>query len=518
MLNLDLTLRTPGRVLMLERNTAQTLVDRAFEERQAPSGRSFLQRAFGAVARISRPHAQEDDDDGPTVDRSKLPTSQISWAGTVEWGDGYAIVEGVAVIDISGVLTPSGYYDWWSDCWYGGYDQIEAAIVAAREDDRIKAILLRVDSPGGLADGCFDLADTIRSGNGAAGGKPVWAYVRLSCSAAYALTSAADHIVAAAESYVGSIGVVITHYDVSGYYAEHGIKVEAIQSGSRKTDGAEWKPLSDDARKHFQAIVDQCARRFAATVSTGRGLTTDAIVALQAQFFLAAHDDPTQSGLALKLVDEIASERAAFMALQKSLASSTGGAPAGSGSQAASDATRAATTETDMALKDQITALRDKAAKGDAAAIAELKEMGVSLKADTPADDKGDDEDAEDKADGGADDDAEDKDDEDDKDDKDKEPKASATGTKAGFALLRHKEAKSRSALATRLAEKVSGGKLTFGEALEMLADAPKAKPLAESMAGRDHNPGRDAGEPSKGSAGLGAAVDRMNAKKTGTR
>jgi signal peptide peptidase SppA len=500
--SLDLVLRTTGSVLLLEPNHAQALVDRAFEERRPPQTGGLLSRALGAVARLGRPKAMEDgdDNDGPSVDRSKLALPSISWAGTVEYGDGYAIVEGVAIIDIEGVLTPDGYIDWWNWCWVGGYAQIGAAIRAARADERVEAIFLRVDSPGGYVDGCFDLADEIAAGNAKAGGKPVWVHARMSCSAAYALSAAADRIVAAAEADVGSIGVLVLHVDVSGLYAEHGIKIEAIQSAPRKTDGAEWKALSDDARSHLQGVVDQIARRFSATVTAGRGISTEAIAALQARWFLAQHDDATQSGLALKLVDEIASEQAAFAALTTSLSS---GAPSPT----------LATTETEMGLKEQIAALRDKAAKGDAAALAELKAMGVALKADTST--EGDPEDEEDKQDGGADEDTENEGDEDKT-----EPKPAATGTKAAFALLGAKEAKvaGRSDLARELAAKVADKKLTYGEAKKMLASAPKGSRLADAMAGRDHNPGTDVGDPSKPAAGLSAAVDRLNAKKTGTR
>lgn len=309
MLDLDLTMRTPGRVLMLERRHAQALVDRAFEERRGAQGGNLLTRALGAVARLHRPQADADID---AADRTRLALPQIAWAGSVEWGEGYAIVDGVAVIDITGVMTPDGYYDWWDDCWVGGYAQIASAVATARADERVRALFLRVNSPGGLVDGCFDLAEQIAAGNGAAGGKPVWVHARMACSAAYALAASADRIVASAESDVGSIGVLVLHADVSAWYAEHGLKIEAIQSGARKTDGAEWKPLSADARAHLQGVVDQIARRFFATVSAGRGLSVEAIAALEAQWFLAAHDDPAMSGLALGLVDAIAPEAAAF--------------------------------------------------------------------------------------------------------------------------------------------------------------------------------------------------------------
>ncbi|MBI4921864.1 MAG: S49 family peptidase [Devosia nanyangense] len=505
--NLDLALRTPGQVLLLERGHAQALVDRGLEEHPPRQSRSLLSRAIGAVARLGRPVAMEDDE-GPAIDRSKLAMPEIIWAGTVEYGDGYAIVEGIAIVDVEGVLTPDGYIDWWSWCWVGGYAQIGAAIRAARADDRVHAVFMRVDSPGGYVDGCFDLAEEIAADNGKAGGKPVWVYARMSCSAAYALSASADRIVAAAEADVGSIGVLILHVDVSGLYAEHGIKIEAIESLPRKTDGAEWKPLSEDARAHLKGAVDQIARRFAGVVTAGRDLSADDIAALQARWFLAQHDDPAQSGLALKLVDEIASERAAFAALQSSLSNQTEtGAPAATGEDAATAARAGGKKETDMSLKEQIEALRTKAAKGDKAAIAELKAMGVPVKADTSTTEEDDPEVDEEQA-ATEEEPAEEEDGEDET-----EPKPAATGTKAGFALLKAPEAKGRTALANELAAKVASKKLTYGEAKKMLAAAPKGSRLGDAMAGRDHNPGADGADAGKPAAGLGTAVDRMLAR-----
>lgn len=499
MIDLDLALRTPGRILLLKRGDAQALLDRAIEGRNVRNSDGWLSRLMGSARKAERA-----DDDAGKGEALAMPV--VRWASAVEYCDGYALVDGVAVIDVSGVLTPEGYFDWWTETWVAGYAQIADAVAAARLDGRVKAIFLRINSPGGLVDGCFDLADAIRAENGAAGGKPVWAYAKMACSAAYALPSGCDRIWAAAESDVGSIGVVITHVDSSAMLGEWGLKVEAIESAPHKTDGAGWKPLTDEARAHLQAVVDQVAKRFVAVVSTGRGLGEDAIRAQEARWYLAQHDDPAMSGLALGLVDEIGSERAAFAALVKSLSEPSGsGAPAETGDVAADAARADATMETEMSLKDQIEALRKKAVAGDAAAIAELKAMGVPLKAEG---DGGDDDDKDDDDKAGKD---SAKDDDDKDDDDDDEPKASATGTKAGFALMRNKAAKGREALATRLATKVADKKLTFGEAVAMLGDAPKASALGAAMEGRDRNIGGDGG---KAATGLGGAVDRLNAKR----
>ncbi len=479
MTDLDLALRTPGRILLLKRGEAQALLDRALEGRQARSG-NWLTNLIGG-----RKAAREDGEAGAET----LAMPIIRWASAIEYCDGYALVDGVAVIDISGVMTPEGYYDWWAEAWVPGYAQIGEAVAAARLDGRVRAIFLRINSPGGLVDGCFDLADAIRAENGASGGKPIWAYAKVACSAAYALPSGCDRIWAAAESDVGSIGVVITHVDSSAMLAEWGLKVEAIESAPHKTDGASWKPLTEDARAHLQAVVDQVAKRFVSVVSQGRGMAEDAIRAQEARWYLAQHDDPNLSGLALGLVDEIGSERAAFAALLASLTDIP-----------------EPTMEIEMALKDQVAALRAKASAGDAGATAELKALGIPVSAEK-ADDEGDGDDTEANSD--------DADDEEDDED-DGEPKASATGTKAGFALVGSKAAKGREALAAKLGEKVATGGMTYGDAMGMLGAAPKASSLSAAMAGRDRNIGGSDANAEKAGSGLLAAIDRRTAKHGG--
>ncbi|HEV7278400.1 MAG TPA: S49 family peptidase [Devosiaceae bacterium] len=508
MTDLDLALRTPGGIVLLEPRRCSALVERSLTS-QRPGG-----LVSGALGMLGLGRGRAERSEQPET----LAMAPIRWASDVDYGDGYSIVDGIAVIDIEGVLAPDGYYDWWDDVWVGGYTQIGAAYAAALEDDRVRGIFARLNSPGGLVDGCFDLCDELRAGNGANGGKPFWVHARMACSAAYAIASCADRILAPAEGDVGSIGVVIVHTDISGWLAETGIKVEAIQSAPGKTDGAMWKPLSEEARAHLQGVVDQVARRFTGAVEAGRGLSAEQIVALEARWFLAEHDDAARSGLALGLVDEIATERAAFAAFAESLSETTGsGAPAATGTTAAKPAARASQQkETEMSLEDQIAALRAKASRGNKAALAQLKALGVrvSAKAEDDDDDAAAEEDKEE---------AKAEDDDDDAaaegdDDDDDEPAAKATGSRAGFKLLGAKQAKGREDLARKLAEKVSAKKLTYGEAKSMLAAAPRKSRLGDAMQGRDRNPGSDTGGGSKASAGLGAAVDRLNAKRAGGR
>ena len=514
MTDLDLALRTPANIVLLEPGRASALLERGLTMHRPGHG-GLLERGLGLVGLGSRRADREEE--RPAT----LAMPEIRWSSEVEQGEGYCIIDGVAVFDVSGVMTPEGYFDWWDWEWVGGYAQIGAAYAAAQDDDRVRGIFGRFNTPGGLVDGCFDLVDDIRARNGANGGKPFWAHARMACSAGYALISAADRVFASAESDVGSIGVVVTLTDITGWLAEVGIKVEAIQSGARKTDGASWKPLSDEARAHLQGVVDQIARRFVASVETGRPMTAEQITATEAAWFLAQHDDPAMSGLALGLVDEIATERAAFAAFVQSLSDQSGsGAPAGAGTNAAKPAARTTQKEeTEMSLAEQIAALRAKAARGDKSALRELKAMGISVKAEADeAEEEAEGDKPDEEAEGeGEDNGAEgDESEEEAEGEDDKEPDVKATGTKAGFALVGSKQAKGREALAAKLGTKVAAGKLTYGEARGMLASAPRQGRLGAAMADRDHNPGQDRPGAGKAGAGLAAAVDRFNAKKAG--
>lgn len=250
--------------------------------------------------------------DEPEVSR-RMAAPQVDWAADAEPTDaGYTLAGPLAVIDVKGVMTQDGYYDWWEDRWVGGYAQISAAIRAAEADERVKAKLIRFDTPGGLVDGCFECAADIRAASARNGGKPTWGSVMMACSAGYALASACDRILAPASVYVGSIGVYMVHVDISKMLAEMGLKVTEIVSdgATQKTDFQSWKPLSEEALADGQAVVDETSRLFFACVNAGRpDLAAEFLKGLKGRAFMAQHSDASRSGLALKLIDAVASER-----------------------------------------------------------------------------------------------------------------------------------------------------------------------------------------------------------------
>ncbi len=118
----------------------------------------------------------------------------------------YDVIDGVAVVPISGVLVHGDAYSWWGQTSYGS---IRASLEQAATDAEVRAIVLHVDSPGGEVSGCFDLADRIFAMRDV---KPIAALVdEYACSAAYALASSAEQILAPRTAVIGSIGVITMH-------------------------------------------------------------------------------------------------------------------------------------------------------------------------------------------------------------------------------------------------------------------------------------------------------------------
>ena len=212
----------------------------------------------------------------------------------------YPIVDGIAVIEISGVLIHRG-------SWIGqssgqtSYEGIAAQIEAAASDPSVRGLALEIDSFGGEVAGVFDLADRIRATRGT---KPVWAFVaEHAFSAGYALASQADRILLPRTGAVGSIGVVVMHADLSGQLDQDGVRVTLIHSGQHKVEGNPYEPLPEAVREDIQREIDVLRFLFAETVAAGRAgrLSQEAALVTEAATYRGT--DAVAAGLADEVTD-----------------------------------------------------------------------------------------------------------------------------------------------------------------------------------------------------------------------
>ena len=217
------------------------------------------------------------------------------------YGDApYPIVDGIAVIEISGVLIHRG-------SWIGqssgqtSYEGMAAQIEAAARDPNVRGLALEIDSFGGEVAGVFDLADQIRAVRAT---KPVWAFVaEHAFSAGYALASQADRILLPRTGAVGSIGVVVMHADLSGQLDQDGVRVTLIHSGQHKVDGNPYEPLPKAVRDDIQREIDVLRFLFAETVAAGRAGRVSQEAALATEAATYRGTDAVAAGLADEVTD-----------------------------------------------------------------------------------------------------------------------------------------------------------------------------------------------------------------------
>lgn len=222
-------------------------------------------------------------------------------------GQPFAVVDGIAVIEIAGTLVHRG-------AWIGqssgltSYEGIAAQLEAALADPAVRGIALDIDSFGGEVAGAFDLADRLRAARAL---KPVHAFVAdHALSAAYALASQADRIILPRTGAVGSIGVVAMHSDMSGALDQKGIAVTLIHAGARKVDANPYQPLPEAVRDRIADELEDLRQLFAETVAEGRGRRLDISQALGTEAALFRGEAAVFAGLADEVADPVTAFRA----------------------------------------------------------------------------------------------------------------------------------------------------------------------------------------------------------------
>lgn len=198
------------------------------------------------------------------------------------------------IVTIRGPLTQ--HSSWWED----SYEAIRGRMAEACEKSA-PVVVLSIDSPGGDVAGLFDTARAIRKMCDDAG-KRLLAHVEgQACSAAYALATAAESIMASRTAEIGSIGVVAARLDETQWLDKMGIGISLITSGDRKADGWSCASMSKDELASLQSDVDGLAAEFFDVVHMSRGISTEEIAAQEAACFRGS------AALDAGLVDELGS-------------------------------------------------------------------------------------------------------------------------------------------------------------------------------------------------------------------
>lgn len=167
----------------------------------------------------------------------------------------------VAIISVSGVILDGEGY-------------VKNQIDRVRDDSSVKAVVVRVDSPGGTVTGSDYILHHLNKLRQEKGIPLVVSMGSIAASGGYYVSMAVGNqeksIYAEPTTTTGSIGVIIPHYDVSGLMARYDVKDDSIASHPRKQMLAMTRPIPEDHRALLQAYVDESFGRFKEIVKQGR--------------------------------------------------------------------------------------------------------------------------------------------------------------------------------------------------------------------------------------------------------
>ncbi len=173
----------------------------------------------------------------------------------------------ILVINLKGVITGQ---DIWSQSSIIP-EHIEKQLLQAKKDSKIKAVILKITSPGGeitASDKIYQAVLEFREKTK----KPVLAYFdTLAASGGYYIAVATDEIIAHPTCITGSIGVIFSFFQFHELMKEKlGIQYTVIKSGPNKDAGSFARALTEEEKKIFQSMIDEMYERFLEVVTKGR--------------------------------------------------------------------------------------------------------------------------------------------------------------------------------------------------------------------------------------------------------
>jgi protease-4 len=208
----------------------------------------------------------------------------------------------ILLVDLSGVITDQdkrsllGFGKEVSDV-----ARIKEELEKAGQDKRVKAIILRIDSPGGTVTACDIIHQEILRYKKKHNVFVAASFMNVSASGGYYIATAADRIVAHPTTITGSIGVIVTKFNVKGLMDKLGVQEESIKSGDKKDILSPFRGSTPEERKIVQEIIDSLYQKFLSVIEQGRpGISRTELKTLaDGRVFTA------QQALKAKLIDDI---------------------------------------------------------------------------------------------------------------------------------------------------------------------------------------------------------------------
>jgi protease-4 len=166
--------------------------------------------------------------------------------------------EKIALISVDGTITTRSAAD------------LKERLRAARADDRVKAVVLRLNTPGGSVTASDQMHRELSEFKRETGLPVIAVMMDVAASGGYYVAMAADEVLAHPTSVTGSIGVIVQVLSVEGLFELVGLSQRTLKSGPLKDMASPFRPMTDEERELLQHIVDADYERFLDVVDAGR--------------------------------------------------------------------------------------------------------------------------------------------------------------------------------------------------------------------------------------------------------
>jgi len=184
-------------------------------------------------------------------------------------------------------------------------EEIISQLDEAESNSDVKAILIRVNSPGGSAAASQEIYEELKKVE-----KPVVVSVSETCaSGAYYISAAADSIIANRSSSVGSIGVIMQIPNFEGLFEQLGIEYVTIKQGEFKDVGSPDRPITEEETSMLEAQLKEIYEQFISDVADSRGMEISEVRELATGWVYLGTE-----ALDLGLIDEIGNYKDAIEA------------------------------------------------------------------------------------------------------------------------------------------------------------------------------------------------------------
>lgn len=179
--------------------------------------------------------------------------------GERQWGPGKKI----ALVRIEGIIVDS--------------KEVVDALRKYHDDDDIKAILLRIDSPGGGVAPSQEIYAEVKKIRDSGKKKVVTSMGTVAASGGYYIASASDKIIANPGTLTGSLGVIMELANVEGLMQKIGVESVVIKSGKNKDVGSPFRKMGEEERALLQTVLDDIHAQFIDAVAAGRALRVETV-------------------------------------------------------------------------------------------------------------------------------------------------------------------------------------------------------------------------------------------------